>query len=100
MQVGASLMPNELEAITLLVQRVTKLETLAERAAEDRKEVKVAIDDLREEVASVTGSVRDAVAQITGGRKTLHALWVTGGVLATVLAWSNGWLKWFLAGAK
>lgn len=90
-------MGNEMEAITQLVQRVTKLETLAERAAEDRKEVKVAIDELRDEVSSVTGSVRDAVAQITGGRKTLHALWVTGGVLATLAAWSNGWLNWVVS---
>ena len=31
-------MSHDIEAITLLVQRVTKLETLAERAAEDRKD--------------------------------------------------------------
>lgn len=104
-----------METNTSLAERIVRVETnqklIAERAAEDRADVKRVVDDLHEEISDlrkevvetrervtdVAGSVQTAVDQITGGRKTLHALWIAGGVTATVVAWGSGLLKW-LAG--
>lgn len=92
------------ETTSQLGERIARLEALqktaAERAAEDRAQMKEALAEVREDIAAVNKSVgevtdtlKSAVDQITGGRKVLHALWIVGGIVAGVMAWASGMLQ-------
>lgn len=103
MQVGASLMNHESEIHVQLIeamQRVTKLEALAERAAEDRRETANLIIRVTDRLNALVDEIKDTNSQLKGGRKLLSALWLTGVGVTAVVGWWNGWLKWLVAGAK
>lgn len=92
------------ETNNALGERIARLEEMqcasANRAAEDRSEMKEKISELRDDIATVktdvsaiSTSIKTAVDQITGGRKTLHALWIVGIAMSGLVAWASGLLK-------
>ncbi|WP_439572650.1 hypothetical protein [Phreatobacter sp.] len=103
------------ERISQLAAQLASVQTeqrlTADRASEDRAEVKGAIAGVRAEVKGAIAEVRSDVAdvsknvaentktiqravdQIEGGRKALRFLVATGTVVTAIIAWATGLLK-------
>jgi uncharacterized coiled-coil DUF342 family protein len=96
------------ETNNALGERIARLEEMqraaANRAAEDRSDMKEKIAELRDDIATVktdvsaiSASIKTAVDQITGGRKTLHFLYWIGGASVVVAGYATGLFKWLSA---